>query len=171
MIWPRDTVCCAHTCPAVLSNSDSIPGLGRSRGEGKNTCSSILALRIPHRGAWGATVYGVAKSQTWLSDWITKTTSVHRTLPKNVEPAFECVGPRGKRFFEESHLHENLNHLKSVCKHHSGDPISGILWMKSHKGASETVLLGGHPLDTRASHGPQPWAWAPELLMCSTPKG
>ena len=131
----------------------------------------VFLPRIPHRGAWGATVYGVAKSQTWLSDWITKTTSVHRTLPKKVEPAFECVGPRGKRFFEESHLPKNLNHLTSVCKHHSGDPISGILWMKSHKGASETVLLGGHPLDTRASHGPQPWAWAPELLMCSNPIG
>ena len=37
--------------------------------EGKATHSSILAWRIPmDRGAWRATGYGVAKSQTQLSD-------------------------------------------------------------------------------------------------------
>ena len=46
----------------------SIPGLGRSPGEGKATHSSILAWRIPmDRGAWWATVYAVTKSQTQLS--------------------------------------------------------------------------------------------------------
>ena len=38
--------------------------------EGMATHSSNLAWRIPmERGAWQATVRGVAKSQTWLSDW------------------------------------------------------------------------------------------------------
>ena len=32
------------------------------------THSNIRPLRIPRRGAWWATVHGVAKSQTWLSD-------------------------------------------------------------------------------------------------------
>ena len=37
--------------------------------EGMATLSSILALRIPmDRGAWRATVHGVAKSRTRLSD-------------------------------------------------------------------------------------------------------
>jgi len=37
--------------------------------EGMATYSSILAWRIPKdRGAWWATVHGVAKSQTQLSD-------------------------------------------------------------------------------------------------------
>ena len=37
--------------------------------EGMATHSSVLARRIPmHRGAWQATVHGVAKSQTRLSD-------------------------------------------------------------------------------------------------------
>ena len=37
--------------------------------EGMATHSSILAWRIPmNRGAWQAIVYGVAKSQTRLSD-------------------------------------------------------------------------------------------------------
>ena len=37
--------------------------------EGTVTNSSILAWRIPmDRGAWRATIYGVSKSRTWLSD-------------------------------------------------------------------------------------------------------
>ena len=37
--------------------------------EGMATHFSILSWRIPmDRGAWWATVYGVTKSQTWLSD-------------------------------------------------------------------------------------------------------
>ena len=37
--------------------------------EGMATHSSILAWRIPmNKGAWQATVHGIAKSQTWLSD-------------------------------------------------------------------------------------------------------
>ena len=43
----------------------SIPGLGRSPGGGHGSHSSIFAWRIPmDRGAWRATVRGVAKSQT-----------------------------------------------------------------------------------------------------------
>ena len=45
-----------------------IPGLGRSPGEGNGTHSSILAWRISDRGAWWATVHGVARSQTGLSN-------------------------------------------------------------------------------------------------------
>ena len=48
-------------------NLGSFPGLGKSSGEGND--SSILAWRIPmDRGACWATVQGVAKSQTGLSD-------------------------------------------------------------------------------------------------------
>ena len=46
----------------------SIPQ-GRSPEEGMAIHSSILAWRIPRdRGAWQATVHGVAKSWTRLSD-------------------------------------------------------------------------------------------------------
>ena len=34
------------------------------------TQSSILAWRIPWRGAWWAIIHGVAKSQTQLSDYL-----------------------------------------------------------------------------------------------------
>ena len=47
----------------------SIPELGKSPGEGHGNHSSILAWRIPmDRGAWWATVSGVTKSQTQMSD-------------------------------------------------------------------------------------------------------
>ena len=49
----------------------SIPGLGRSPGRGHRSIPicSILTWRIPmDRGAWWATVHGVTKSRTQLSD-------------------------------------------------------------------------------------------------------
>ena len=50
-------------------NTDSIPGLGRSPGEGHGNPLQYSCLKNPmDRGAWWATVPGVAKSQTQLSD-------------------------------------------------------------------------------------------------------
>ena len=47
----------------------SIPGLGRYPGEGMATHSNILAWRIPvDRGAWQATVHGIANCQTQLTN-------------------------------------------------------------------------------------------------------
>ena len=46
-----------------------IPGLGRSPGEGKGNPLQYYCLENPiDRGAWWATVHGVAKSQIRLSD-------------------------------------------------------------------------------------------------------
>ena len=53
----------------------SSPGLGRSPGEGNGNPLQYCCLENPlDREAWYATVYGVTKSQTGLSDF----TSVHR---------------------------------------------------------------------------------------------
>ena len=47
----------------------SVPGLGRSPGGGNGNPLQYSCLQNPmDRGAWGATVHGVAKSQTRLSD-------------------------------------------------------------------------------------------------------
>ena len=52
----------------------SIPGLGRSPGEGNGNPLQYSCLENPMDGeAWWATVHGVAKSQTRLSDF----TSLH----------------------------------------------------------------------------------------------
>ena len=50
----------------------SIHGSGRSPGEGNDNPLQCSCLEIPKdRGAWWATVHGVAKSQTQLNDWKT----------------------------------------------------------------------------------------------------
>ena len=47
----------------------SIPGSGRSPGEGKGNPLQYSCLENSmDRGAWKATVHGVAKSQTQLND-------------------------------------------------------------------------------------------------------
>ena len=48
----------------------SIPGLGRSPGEGNGNPLQYCCLENPMEGgAWWATVHGVAKSRTRLSDF------------------------------------------------------------------------------------------------------
>ena len=55
----------------------STPGLGRSPGEGNGNPLHYFCLENPmDRGAWQATVHGVAKNQTQLSDF----TSLHFKL-------------------------------------------------------------------------------------------
>ena len=55
--------------PAMQETWVRPPGQEDPLEEGMETHSSHLAYRIPmDRGAWWATVHGVAKSQTQLSD-------------------------------------------------------------------------------------------------------
>jgi len=50
-------------------HTGSVPGLGRSLGVGSGNPVQYACLENPmDRGAWWATVYGVAKSQTRWSD-------------------------------------------------------------------------------------------------------
>ena len=52
----------------------SIPGLGRSSGEGNgNSLQYSYLENLMDREAWRATVHGVEKSWTRLSDWLTDT--------------------------------------------------------------------------------------------------
>ena len=51
-----------------IRDSGSIRGLGRSPGGGNVNPLQKSCLKNPmDKGAWRATVHGVAKSQTWLS--------------------------------------------------------------------------------------------------------
>ena len=48
----------------------SVPGLGTSPGEGNGNPLQYPCLENPmERGAWQATVYGIAKSQTQMSNF------------------------------------------------------------------------------------------------------
>ena len=55
-------------CNTVDSgDAGSVPGLGRSPGEGNGSPPPYSCLQNPmDRGDWWATVHGVAKSRTWL---------------------------------------------------------------------------------------------------------
>ena len=70
----------------------SFPGLGRSSGEGNGNPLQYSCLENPmERGAWQApTVHGVAKSQTWLSDWTHSLT--HSTCIVSGFNSFWCEG-------------------------------------------------------------------------------
>ena len=55
--------------PASLGDVGSIPGLGRSPGEGNGNPLQHFCLENPtDRGAWPTMVHGISKSQTQLSD-------------------------------------------------------------------------------------------------------
>ena len=50
-----------------MGDPGSIPGLGRSPGEVNGNLFHYSCLENSmDRGAWQATVHGIAKSQTWL---------------------------------------------------------------------------------------------------------
>ena len=56
--------------PAMREDPGSIPGLGRSPGEGNSNPLQYSCLEHPmDGGAWWATVYGVTKSRTRLRDF------------------------------------------------------------------------------------------------------
>ena len=68
--------------PANAEGTGSIPGLGRSSGEGNGNPLQYSYLENSRdRGAWQATVHGVAKSRIQLSDWTT--TTYYRKEKKN----------------------------------------------------------------------------------------
>ena len=71
----------ASVCNA--GDPGSIPGSGRSPGEGNGSPLRYSCLENPtDGGAWWATVHGVAKSWTGLSD-VTFTFSLSPDIPKN----------------------------------------------------------------------------------------
>ena len=59
----KESVCNAR-------DPDSIPASGRSPGEGNGNLLQYSYLEnLTNRGAWQATVHGIAKSRTCLSVW------------------------------------------------------------------------------------------------------
>ena len=72
MTWVSQMVLEVKNLPASagdMGDAGSVPGLGRSPGEGNGSPLQYSCLENPMaRGAWRATVHGVTKSQTQLSD-------------------------------------------------------------------------------------------------------
>ena len=92
--------------PAVQKASVGRLGWEDSLEEGMATHSSILAWRIPmDRGAWRATVHGVTKSQTRLSDfhWLTDSTTSARLKTLHIS------GQASRGFFSFYGAHFSFN--------------------------------------------------------------
>ena len=74
-------------------NVDSTPGLGRSPGGGNGNSLQYSCLESPmDRGAWQATVHGVAKSRTQLRTSLPHYKVMSSLLTsKDIQGAFLCV--------------------------------------------------------------------------------
>ena len=87
-----------NNLPANAGDTGSIPGLGRSPGKGNGNPPEYSCLENPtDRGAWRATVHGVTKSQTQLSDQTTAANSgtdgKHEGLCFSWSPALCITAP------------------------------------------------------------------------------
>ena len=96
LVWISSQV--AQTVRASTYNAGdpgSIPGLGRSPGEGNGTPLQYSCLENPmDGGAWQATVHGVAKSRTRLSDFtFTCVSEVDDSSPAILIPACTSSSP------------------------------------------------------------------------------
>ena len=91
---------------------DSIPGLGRSPGEGNGSPLQYSCRENPmDRGAWWATVHGVAESLTRLSNftftfkelkWASQVALVVKNLPSNAGDIKDSgLSPESGRSLEE----------------------------------------------------------------------
>ena len=61
--------CCSATQLCILGDLGLIPGSGRSLGEGNgNPLQYSFLENSLDRGAWQATIHGVTRSRTRLSD-------------------------------------------------------------------------------------------------------
>ena len=77
--------------PANAGDVGSVPGLGRSPGEGNGTSVQYSCLKNPmDRGVWWATFQGVAKSEALLS------THAHIQLLAS-HPTQRPEGTRGRK--------------------------------------------------------------------------
>ena len=111
----------------------SIPGLGRSPGGGNGNHSSIVAWKNPmDRGAWWAIVYGVANSQTWLSDWACKI----------IFKEYFIIGPFPHGHVAHCTLYNTLQHFLQHCTFsHSHSVITSVHFESWDSGGQKSFLL------------------------------
>ena len=69
-VWAAPGASAVKNLPANVGKAGSIPGLGKSPGVGNGNAFQYCYLGNPmDRGSWWATVHGVAKNRTQLSDF------------------------------------------------------------------------------------------------------
>ena len=92
--------------PANAGDTGPIPGSRIPTGEGNCNPLQYSCLRNHmNRDAWLATVHGVAKSQTWLSDYTT-TTALHLCCSLRGGSLYPFPGRWSLLFCNEEHFRE-----------------------------------------------------------------
>ena len=125
---------------AFANSGDSglIPGSGRSPGEGNGNPLQYSCLGNPmDRGDWGATVHGVTKSRTQLTDWThTYISNIGKPSFMPFMPFYASLGFTDAAFFlanwkfvatlREAHLVPFLHHLFSLVSvsHFGGSSVA-----------------------------------------------
>ena len=116
----------AQTVKRLYNAGDlgSIPGLGRSPGEGNGSPLQYYCLENPmDRGAWQATVHGVAESQTRLSDFSSHVyIYTHSDLLDHFH-FFSPLVPLTYKYllYPPSYSNPNLSNLQAVLYKSFGD--------------------------------------------------
>ena len=145
-----------------LRDAGSIPGLGRTRGEGRGNPLLYSCLKSPiDRGAWCAAVHGVAKSRIRLSDFtftyhfqaLEKEMATHSSVPAwkipwTEEPgrlqSMESQSPTGLSDFTFTfHFHA----LQKEMATHSSVPAWRIPGTKEPDGL---LSMGSHRVDRKS---------------------
>ena len=135
-----------------IGDTDSTPGLGSSPGGGNGNPLHYSLLENPmDRGAWQATVLGVAKSQTRLKGLSTRaccfTLLSDKTLCPRKEPSYPISNPWFKHVhrmmvsFSWLFWPKRLGCLSWVLKYVSQTSRIGIIWGDLVK----LQILGLHP--------------------------
>ena len=92
----------------------SIPGLGRSPGEGKGYPLQYSGLENSmDRGAWWATVHGVSKNRTWLSNFHFHCLEYH-LFPFNILKVCPFFNSRTNSTFKLFFLFSLLSHYQVI---------------------------------------------------------
>ena len=141
MGFPGGSEVKASACNA--GDLGSNPGSGRSPGEGSGNPFQYSCLENPmDRGAWWATVYRVAKSRTWLSNFtiLLHFSSVAQLCPTLCDPM--NLSTPGLP------VHHQLPEFTQTCVHRVSDAIQ-----PSHP------LLSPSPPAPNPSQHQSPFQW------------
>ena len=96
----------------------SIPGLGRSPGEGNSNPLQYSCLEnLVDRGGWQAAVHGVTKSQTWLNDFTSpslQTLKINERFASHHKMGYHCLSHNHEKCLTSFIIGEMQNRT-AVC--------------------------------------------------------
>ena len=140
---------------------------------------SKLRVMVRDREAWRATLRGVAKSQTWLSDWTTATRWYPFTLPFPLNAdslpdlAGFCTGPGNQH--SDTHppywtADSNSSWNQATCSSLLSGRETGALWTFLPGSSWLHTVMGGTGHSRSLAPGSQRWSLSADS-QCPDPSG